>query len=71
MSRTRIPANGNVGETASAAVARPRHIGHIEPFTVALGPRGLDKLSKALEVAIVPLSKVQTIAKKKERRYDK
>jgi hypothetical protein len=43
ISSTRIPANGNVGETASAAVARPRHMGQIEPLKGRRSRKGLDK----------------------------
>ena len=56
MSKTRIPSNGSVGETAGAAVARPRHIEHIEPLNPAWGRMGLEKRSRALNLAMLPLN---------------
>ena len=52
MSNTRMPANGKVAGTASAAVARPRHIGHIEPLKRALGLRRLEMFREARERAM-------------------
>ena len=56
MSKTRMPANGSVGETAGAAVARPRHIEHIEPLNPAWGRMGLEKRRRVLNLAILPLN---------------
>lgn len=56
MSKTRIPANGSVGETAGAAVARPRHIEHLEPLNAAWGRMGLERHSRVLNLAMLPLN---------------
>ena len=53
MSKTRIPANGSVGETAGAAVARPRHIEHIEPLNPTCGRMGFEKRMRALKLAML------------------
>ena len=56
MSKTRMPANGSVGETAGAAVARPRHVLHIGPLNPNLGRMGLEKAMWALKLAMLPLN---------------
>ena len=63
MSKTRIPANGSVGETAGAAVARPRHVEHIEPLNPIWGRMGLEKRIRVLKLAILPLNDLIYIQK--------
>lgn len=57
MSRTRMPANGSVGESA-AAVARPLQREHFEPLSRMRGLRCLIRLKDVLEAAIVHQTKL-------------
>ncbi len=63
MSKTLIPANGSVGETAGAAVARPRHVGHIEPLTPTGGRMDLEERIRVLKLAMLPLNNLIPIQK--------
>ena len=63
MSKTLIPANGSVGETAGAAVARPRHIEHIEPLNPTWGRMGLEKRIRVPKLAMLPFNNLIPILK--------
>ena len=52
MSKILMPANGRVGETAGAAVARPRHILHIGPLNPPWGRIDLVKPIRAFKLAM-------------------
>lgn len=57
MSRTRIPANGRVGESA-AAVAKPLQSEHFKPLISERGLRFLTRLKGVLDVAMVEPTKM-------------
>ena len=63
MSKTRIPANGSVGETGGAAVARPRHVEHIEPLNLIWDRVGLEKHIRVLKLAMLPLNNLIPVQK--------
>ena len=72
MSRTRIPANGIVGESA-AAVARPLQSEYVKPLSLVRGLRCFARQKDMLDIAITHQSKMFTrclgVGRAKGKRY--